>query len=115
MAAQKKIINLKRVKTSTSNSTPKTVSELKGKYNQLPLHFLFGLEKEIDYQCESIDQYLSSLEDCKNFLIKIRKSKSLDSAQLHAANGLHSLDKIDSDLDIEAINETKNPEKFLKI
>lgn len=136
MTALKKVINLKRVKPATSNSKPKTVAELKRKYHQLPLNFLFGIEKEIDYQCESIDQYLSKLEECKDFLIKIRRSKSLESAQIQAVSGLHSINQLDNDLDtvtrckfeelrsyaeawkalaIEAINETKNPEKFLKI
>jgi hypothetical protein len=134
--ALKKVVTLKRVKPTTSNSKPQTVAEMKRKYSQLPLHFLFGIEKEIDFQCESIDQYIFKIEESKDFLKKIRKCKTLESAQIQAVNCLHSMDKVDANLDIitrckfeelrsyaeawkklaiAAINETKNPEKFLKI
>ncbi len=117
------------------NLHPKSVGELKKKYKQLPLHFLFGIQKEIDHQCPHIDDYLERLNEVKDVLIKINETKSLENAKIQAAIGLHALGSLLDELDqvtrgnfeklrktsedwkqlaIKAMNETKNPEKFLK-
>ena len=132
----KKIKPLRPVAASrTLGRRPKSVSELKKKYDQLPLHFLFGIQKEIDHQCPLIDEYLEQLNEVQTALVKIRESQSLEKAKIQAAVALHSLEFLLDNLDdvtrknfeklrmtaegwkqlaIEAMNETKNPEKFLK-
>lgn len=140
MAIRKKIQQptLKKIKpiSSSKKSTPKTVADLKKKYRQLPLHFLFGIHKEIDYQCPRLDEYLERLEEIKTALEKIRRCKSLESTQIHAATALHALYELPNNIDqetrnnfenlrktadnwkqlaISAMNKTKDPEQFLKI
>ena len=132
----KKINPLRHTTSSRKvNHPPKTVGELKKKYNHLPLHFLFGIQKEIDLQCPVIDEYLEKLNEVKTALEKIKRCQSLENAKIQAAVGLHSLGYLPDELDdvtrgnfeklrktaedwkqlaIEAMNETKNPGKFLK-
>ena len=131
------IIPLTKLKpTGSTKNRPRTVSELKKRYRHLPLHFLFGIEPEIDYQCPTLDVYLGQLENTKKGLEKIRRCKSLDVAKIHAATSLHELDTLPKEIDeqtranfeklrrmaegwkqlaIKAMNDTKNPEKYLKI
>lgn len=74
MAAKKTPIrrHLKNVtKTTRRSSLPKTVKALKKKYQELPLHFLFGIEKEIEHQCPALDDYLDELDKVKEQLYKI--------------------------------------------
>lgn len=139
MAVKKKIIRLKNnqnTKREIFPSSPKTVAELKRKYRFLPLHFLFGVDKSIEFQCPILDDYINQIMEVKETLEMIRRCKSLEKAKVHAAYGLHALQDISDDIDkitrgnfeqirktgegwkqlaIEAINETQNPEKFLKI
>ena len=136
MAIQKKLLHISKITPDTKKNRPKTVAEIKRKYRYLPLHFLFGIEKEIDYQCPSLDEYLVQLEEVKTVLEKIRRCKSLEMAKIHAASGLHSIATLPDNIDvvtrtnfekirrtaeswkqlaIEAIDETKDPNKFLKI
>jgi hypothetical protein len=136
MAIQKKLPHVSKVTAIPKKGTIKTVNELKKKYRHLPLHFLFGIEKEIEHQCPSLDEYLEKIEEVKTALETIRKSKSIEATQIQAAIALHSMGNLSSDIDLEtrcnfeklrksmedwkqlalaAISETKNPEKFLKI
>ena len=136
MAIQKKLLHVSKTTPISKKKRPKTVAGIKRKYRHLPLHFLFGIEKEIDYQCPILDEYLKQLEEVKTVLEKIRRCKSLEMAQIHAASGLHSMSTISDNIDvvtrtnfekirrtaenwkqlaIEAIDETKDPDKFLKI
>ena len=137
MAVQKKLQPIAKITPiSKKNNHPKTVAELKKKYRHLPLHFLFGIEKEIDFQCPLLDEYLEQMDEVKTALEKIRKCKDLETAKIHAATALHSINNLPNELDlttrsnfeklrkttedwkqlaITAINETKNPERFLKI
>lgn len=136
MNARKKVIPLKKITNSISPTRPKSVAELKKKYKQLPLHFLFGIEKEIEHQCPILDEYLEKLTEVKYSLEKIRKSKDLKSVQIDAAVALHEMSNLSPGIDeitrinfeklratadawkqlaLAAINETKEPEKFLKI
>ena len=62
MAIQKKLPHVSKVTAIPKKGTIKTVNELKKKYRHLPLHFLFGIEKEIEHQCPSLDEYLEKIE-----------------------------------------------------
>ena len=136
MAVQKKLPQLRTIHPDKKKGRTKSIPEMKKKYRHLPLHFLFGVEKEIDYQCPTLDEYLEKLEEVKIALEKIRRCKSLEMAQIHSATALHSMTNLPSDIDqvtrgnfeklrktsenwkqlaLTAINETKDPEKFLKI
>ena len=136
MAVRKKAITKKGIRPLPKETRPKSVSELKRKYNDLPLHFLFGVDKEIDHQCPLLDDYLKQLMEIKLCLEKIRKCRNINTARVHAATGLHALASLSDDIDevtrgnfeklrstsegwkqlaISAINDTKDPEKFLKI
>ena len=136
MSARKKVIQLKKLDSSISSTQPKSVADLKKKYKQIPLHFLFGIEKEIEHQCPILDEYLEKLEGVKGNLERIRKSQNLKSVQVDAAVALHEISLLPIGIDeitrinfeklrstaeawkqlaIAAINETKDPEKFLKI
>ena len=137
MAIRKKLRPANQINpVAKKNNYPKTVAELKKKYRHLPLHFLFGIEKEIDFQCPTLDEYLEQLEEVKTALEKIRKSSNLEMAKIHAATALHAMDEIPSGIDqltrgnfeklrktseswkqlaITAMNESKDPEKFIKI
>lgn len=128
--------SLKLVHHTKKKKPIKTVANLKKKYDDLPLNFIFGITEEIDYQCPTLNEYLKEIEKIKEALKKIRRCKSLDSAKLHAAKALHSLEPLEKEIDettrnnfellrefgcewkqlaIRAIDETKNPEKFVKI
>ena len=136
MAVRKKSVAQKGIRSLPKEVGPKTVSELKRKYNNLPLHFLFGVDKEIEHQCPLLDDYLNQLKEVQSCLKKIRKCRSISVAQVQAATGLHALSTLFDDIDevtrgnfeklrdtsegwkqlaITAINETKDPERFLKI
>ena len=134
--ALKKIKPLKNTTASRKvNLHPKSVSELKKKYKYLPLHFLFSIQKEIEHQCPLLDEYLEHLNEIKDTLIKIKEGNSMENAGIQAAVGLYAIGALSNGLDnvtrgnfeklrqsseewkqlaIEAMNETKNPEKFLK-
>ena len=131
------IVPLPQLKpTNSPRNRPKSVAELKKKYRYLPLHFLFGIEPEIEYQCPTLDVYLGQLKNAKEGMEKIRRCKSLEIAKIHAATSLHELDTLPKEIDeqtrtsfenlrrmaegwkqlaIKAINDTKNPEKYLKV
>lgn len=136
MAVRKKLPQLRNIAPVAKKSHSKSVAEMKKKYRQLPLHFLFGIKKEIDFQCPLLDEYLEKLEEVKMALEKIRKSTDLETSQILAAGALHSIDNVPNGIDmvtrinfenlrktsedwkqlaIAAINETKNPERFLKV
>ncbi len=136
MAIQKNLPHVPKITSLSKKDSTRTVAELKRKYRHLPLHFLFGIEKEIDYQCPSLDEYMMQLYEIKTALEKVRKCKSLEMAKIHAATALHSISTLPDDIDlntrtnfeklrktaddwkrlaIDAINETKNPAKFIKI
>lgn len=136
MAVRRKTITKKGIRPLPKEARPKSVSELKRKYNDLPLHFLFGVDEEIDHQCPLLDGYLKQLMEVKLCLEKIRKCSNINTARIHAAIGLHSLDSLSGGIDeltrgnfeklrstsegwkqlaISALNDTKDPEKFLKI
>ena len=136
MAVRKNAVTKKGIRSLPKESRPKSVAELKRKYNDLPLHFLFGVDKEIDHQCPLLDDYLKQLEEVKLCLEKIRKCRNINIARVHAASGLHALASLPEDIDevtrgnfeklrntsegwkqlaIAAINETKDPEKYLEI
>ncbi|MEO1259798.1 MAG: hypothetical protein AAFZ15_13480 [Bacteroidota bacterium] len=136
MAVKKRAAARKNMRSLPKEARPKSVAELKRKYDDLPLHFLFGVEKEIEHQCPSLDEYLTQLNEIKICLEKIRKCRSTKTAQIQAAKALHALMTLPTDIDettrsnfeklreslngwkqlaISAINETKHPENFLKI
>jgi hypothetical protein len=137
MAVRKKNIVPLRAKTSDpGRKRPKSVTELKKKYQDLPLHFLFGISKAIDYQCPTLDDYLDEIKTATTALGAIRKAKSLEEAQVEAAKALHALTCLTTGIDeetranfeklrntaeewkqlaIEAINLTEDPEKLVKI
>ena len=136
MAVRKKAISQKGIRQLPKEARPKSVSELKRKYNDLPLHFLFGVDQEIDHQCPLLDDYIKQLMEIKLCLEKIRKCRNINTARIHAATGLHALTSLSDNIDevtrgnfeklratsegwkqlaISAINDTKDPEKFLKI
>ena len=62
MSARKKVIPLNKLRNNKNSTQPKSVEELKKKYKNLPLHFLFGIEKEIEHQCSILDEYLEKLD-----------------------------------------------------
>ena len=126
----------KVVKSPLSKNEVKTVDALKKKYRHLPLHFLFGIEKEIEHQCPSLDQYLEQLEEVKTTLEKIRRCQSLEVAKIHAAEGLYFINQLPKAIDentrgnfeqlrstmeqwkqlaIKAINDSGEVEKYLNI
>lgn len=136
MAVRKKKVVPLHIKSTTKTKRPKSVAELRRKYKDLPLHFLFGIKEEIDYQCPTLDEYLNEIKEAVESLRKIRNARSLAAAQVEAAKALHALsapvEGIDEvtranfeklretaegwkQLAIAAMNETKDPEKFLKI
>lgn len=136
MAVRKKLKPVPKITPLKKKSSPKTVAELKRKYRHLPLHYLFGIEKEIDFQCPLLDGYLEKLEEVKVALEKIRKCKNLEASQILAAGALHSIATVPNEIDmvtrcnfenlrktsedwkqlaIAAIDETGNPESFLKV
>jgi len=136
MAVRKKKVVHINVKSVSKKKAPKSVAELKRKYKDLPLHFLFGIREEIDYQCPLLDAYLKELKIAVESLQKIRRCKNLENAQVEAAKALHALLEVSENIDeetrknfeklretgeawkqlaIEAMNETKQPEKFLKV
>lgn len=136
MAIQKKLPELQKVTTLPAKKKDTTVADLRKRYRFLPLHFIFGIEKEIEHQCPSIDHYLDQLEEAKTALQKIRRCKNLDKAKIHAATALHALDSLPEDLDIttrsnfeklrqtakdwkqlaiKAINATRTPDKFVNM
>jgi len=136
MAVKKKIISLNPITNPSIQGRPKSVSELKRKYKNLPLHFLFGIEPEIEYQCPLLDVNLNQISETQKALEKIRRCRSLNAAKTNAAVGLHEISSTYKEIDevtrtnfenlrrmaegwkqlaIAAMNETKNPEKFLKI
>lgn len=136
MAVRKKLQPIANIKSINKKKAPKTVAELTKKYRHLPLHFLFGIEKKIDFQCPILDEYLQQLEEVKTLLENIRKCKSLEMAKIHAATALHSMDEIPDGIDqgtrgnfeklrktaegwkqlaIQAMNETGEVERFVKV
>ena len=136
MAVRKKLQPISTIKSINKKKAPKTVAELKKKYRHLPLYFIFGIEKEIDFQCPILDEYLMKLEEVKTALENIRKCKSLDMAKIHAATALHSMNEIPDGIDqgtrmnfeklrktaedwkqlaIRAMNESGEVERFVKI
>lgn len=136
MAVKKRAVALKPVRSLPKEARPKSVAELKRNYNDLPLHFLFGIKEEIEHQCQFLDDYLTQISEVKEYLEKIRKCRSTRAAQIHAAKALHALSPLSDEIDestrdnfeklrdgfngwkqlaIAAMNETKDPERFLKI
>lgn len=112
-----------------------TVEKLKKKYHGLPTSFLFSIDKEIEYQCPSIDEYITKIEKCKNHLEKAKRAKSTETKDVQIVNALYYLENLDTELDtitrekfvslrevmkqwkflaLKAIDETKSVEKFLK-
>ncbi len=136
MKGLKKTQNRKTLKVLKSNiSKVSTVRQLKRKYNDLPLSYLFGIIDEIDYQCPRIDSYIDEVLACKSSLIKARRARKLDSKNAHLLEAMYKIDQLDEKLDRDvrdsfiklreyadqwkrlallAINDSKNPEKYLK-
>ena len=139
MAVRKQPISrtLKKLETKKSVKTyPKTVTTLKKQYRNLPLHFLFGIESEIDHQCSILDDYLEKLEEIKSTLKRINHCQNLELAKVHAAQALYQLQTLPKEIDettrsnfeslrrahdgwkqlaIKAIDHTQEPTKFLKV
>lgn len=136
MAVPKKLEAITKIKSINKKKSPKSVAELKKKYRHILLHFLFGIEREVEFQCPILDEYLEKLEEVSNALEKIRRCKSLEMAKIHAATALHSMNEIPEGIDqqtrgnfeklrktakdwkqlaIEAMNEVEEVEKFVKI
>lgn len=112
-----------------------TVKQLKRKYNNLPLSFLFGIGQELEFQCPIIDEYIEKLESCRNHLAKAKRARTIESKNGHILKALYAINEMDVDLDnktrdnfaelreyakkwksfaIRILDETKNPEKFVK-
>ena len=60
----------------------KTVNQLKKKYEEVPLAFLYGIQTELEYQCPSIDEYIEKIEECKK-KIKTLESKIMKENQIN--------------------------------
>lgn len=136
MATVKKVIPLKKSKSLASVKAPRTISELKRKYKDLPLHYLFGIEKEIDHQCDSIDDYIAKIKRCQQQLQRMKKAKNLEEVHLIAVTAQYEIINLPVQLDeitrinfeklrayaeawkqlaIEAMNSSKQPEQFVKL
>ena len=134
MANISRVVKLKKVNTNQKAKKAQTVAELKKKYKDLPLDFLFGITEEIELQCEFIDQYLDQLDNCLGFLSKINRCKSLESAKVLAAQASYSIHHLSESLNedtrqnfeklrkygkdwknlaIQAMNDSKDVEKYL--
>ncbi len=126
------IIDLKIIKSSNRKIT--TVRQLKRKYDNLPLNFLFGIDDEIDYQCPIIDEYIEKIESCRESLLKAKRARTLESKNTHLLKAIYSIENIDIVLDtttrdnfvklrkyanqwksfsIKLLNASKTPEKFM--
>lgn len=139
MAAKKAPIrrHLKKVeKTTTSRTPPKTVMALKKQYHDLPLHFLFGIEREIDLQCPTLNEQLDKLKLVKEKLQKIRDCANPQTAKIYAAEALFQLEDLYEEIDegtrgnfeklrssheqwkrlaIRAINDTGKPTCYISV
>ncbi len=137
MAAKKTPIrrHLKKVaKTTTNHTPPKTVMALKKQHHDLPLHFLFGVEKEIELQCPTLNDQLDQLKQVKVKLQKIRDCANPQTAKVYALEALFHLENLYEGIDegtrgnfeklrssheqwkrlaIRAMNDTENPSKYL--
>lgn len=135
MRAQK-ISDLRRKPSSSSKSKVDTVEKLKKKYSGLPTSFLFSIDKEIEFQCPIIDDYISKIEKCRSHLEKAKRAKNTETKDIQILTALYYLENLDIHLDtitrenfislrevlkqwknlaLKAIDETKSVEKFLKI
>lgn len=112
----------------------RTVRQLKKKYSEVPLNFLFGIPEELEYQCPSIDEYISKLEDCRASLEKAKRARTLETKDGHIVKALYAIHELDNKLDnsvrtnfislrefalewkrltIKLLNATKNPENYI--
>lgn len=113
---------------------PRTVYQLRKKYDGVPLSYLYGIEDEIDFQCPIIDDYIDKIQECKNILAKAKRAKRLETKDGHIMKALHILHNIDTELDevtrgnfiklrdyadswkklaIRLLNASRNPEKYM--
>lgn len=93
---------MKVVRTEIRNVT--TVKQLKRKYNDLPLSFLFGLDDEIDFQCPIIDEYIEKIEACRKSLEKAKRARNLDAKNGHILKAIYALEHLDTNLDVKTRN-----------
>lgn len=112
----------------------RTVRQLKKKYNEVPLNYLFGIPDELEYQCPSIDDYISKLEDCRAALEKARRARTLETKDGHIVKALYTIHELDDKLDksvrtnfislrefalewkrlaIKLLNASKSPENYI--
>ena len=128
--------NVKVAFTSTSTGVKEvtTVRQLKRKYDDVPLSFLFGISQEVDYQCPTIDEYIDKIELCRRHLDKAKRARTLETKDGHILRAMYALSDIDVDLDkktrenfirlretvrewkglaIRLLNVTRTPEKFV--
>ena len=111
-----------------------SVKQLKRKYDNLPLSFLYGIPNEIEHQCPIIDEYIEKIESCRESLNKAKRARSLDRKNSHILKAIYILENMDSNLDeitrenfsnlreyakqwklfaIKILDFTKSPEKFM--
>jgi len=112
----------------------KTVRQLKRKYDEVPLSFLFGIQPEVDYQCPSIDEYIEKIEACRKYLNKAKRARTVETKDGHILRAMYALSNLDDELDkktrnnfislreavrewkglaIRLLNATRTPEKFV--
>lgn len=116
------------------NKRVTTVRQLKRKYNDLPLSFLYGIPQELEFQCPMIDEYIEKIESCRESLKKAKRARTLETKNSHVLKAIYSLENMDTNLDeitrnnfeslreyakqwklfaIRLLDFTKSPEKFL--
>ena len=128
-----KVPKMKVLRTEKNIVT--TVRQLKRKYNDLPLSYLYGIDDEIDFQCPIIDEYIEKIAACKESLAKAKRAKSMKTKSGHILKAMYAIEHLDSNLDvktrgnfiaireyadqwkslaIELLNASKTPESFMK-
>ena len=117
-----------------SSKDIKTVRQLKKKYNEVPLGFLFGIPDELDFQCPNKDEYMDKIIECQTALNKAKRARTLESKDGHILKALFAIKDLDTTLDnnvrtnfidlrsfakewkrlaIKLLNASKNPEKYI--
>lgn len=112
----------------------KTVKQLKRKYDEVPLSFLFGIQPEVDYQCPVLDEYIDKIDACRNHLDKAKRARTIETKDGHILRAMYALADLDNGLDtktrenfvslresvrewkslaIRLLNATRTPEKFV--
>lgn len=92
----------------------RTVKQLKRKYNEVPLNFLFGIPDELEYQCPHLDDLIAKLEECHEALMRAKRARTTETKDGHIVKALFAIRDLETKLDVEVRTNFVNLREFAK-